>query len=770
MANKFISSLRTDQLTLSALGTGIAHINSSGLVSSSLLTNSDITDSTITQAKLSAGLVSTIVVRNVSGSVSGQSDNSGFSLGQIIGMGISDPTKTISLGYNTSSNTGYLNASHGASTSPIIINPGGGVVSTTNNTLDSSGNAIIAGSLTLSSLGTGVLHANSGGLLTSSLIINADLTDSTISESKLATSISTSSTANSIVKRGASNEISVGALNSSGLLTLSNYGTGLLHANSSGILSSSLIVDADITNSTISESKLATAISTTASNDSIVKRSGTGAISSTALNASGLVTLSNYTTAGILHNAVTTGLVSSSLIVDADITNSTISESKLATAISATATNNSIAKRDSSGGLAATSFNSSGVITLSSLGLGILHSSSGGLLSSSLIVDADVNFTALTAATSVVTSTESSFIGSDAIGSTSCRLGFVKKSGHNPEFSVNNTNDIIFSKLSTSTITSSNITSGTLTTLFTILNAGGGNFTSATPRLQLNDTASNFSALDFARSNTIKWSLYDNQSDNTLKLDLVGSYSALKISGSTGALSSKNNTLDDGTAGHMTIAGNGYFTGGLKVPSGSNNGLYLGNTNALSTAASNGSWFSDALANDMVIRSQSNNLLIGAGTGYSNLKMTTSSNTFLLPVDCQQLTSAYQLTGSIYQKAATTVTIIPGVEAGSAPTYTLHPPNCSLLSGYVQVAQGGTPGPGGGIMMTVTFSGGFPTKPSIVFSPATADCNLYAWLILTPDQGGGTYDRFEIHCNQFGSGYGATQTLGFNYHVILNAS
>jgi hypothetical protein len=43
-------------------------------------------------------------------------------------------------------------------------------------------------------------------------------------------------------------------------------------------------------------------------------------------------------------------------------------------------------------------------------------------------------------------------------------------------------------------------------------------------------------------------------------------------------------------------------------------------------------------------------------------------------------------------------------------------------------------------------------------------------LILTPDQGGGTYDRFEIHCNQFGSGYGATQTLGFNYHVILNAS
>lgn len=62
--------------------------------------------------------------------------------------------------------------------------------------------------------------------------------------------------------------------------------------------------------------------------------------------------LSNLTTAGVLHNAATTGLVTSSLIVNADITDATIAEAKLATAVSTTSTNNSIVKRTGTAGIA----------------------------------------------------------------------------------------------------------------------------------------------------------------------------------------------------------------------------------------------------------------------------------------------------------------------------------------------------------------------------------------------------------------------------------
>jgi hypothetical protein len=222
--------------------------------------------------------------------------------------------------------------------------------------------------------------------------------------------------------------------------------------------------------------------------------------------------------------------------------------------------------------------------------------------------------------------------------------------------------------------------------------------------------------------------------------------------------------------GDTTFTGSGTFNHGVNVPSGDNYGVTVSSTNLMATAANYTAFFTDSLGGDMIIRSQSNNLLIGAGAGYSNLKMTTSGNTFLLPVDTQQLTSAYSLTGFMMQKAATTVTIIAGSEAGSAPTFTLHPPNCSLLSGYVQISQGGTPGSGAGIMLTVYFGGYFATKPIVTITPATNDCALYSWLVLTPDQGGGSYDRFSIYANAVGSGYGATFTLGFNYHIILNAS
>jgi hypothetical protein len=801
--SKCISSINSQALTLSNLTTGIAHVDSLGQISSSLLTNADITDATITQAKLAAGLVSTIVVRSETGSVSGQSDNSGFSLGQIIGMGISDPTKTISLGYNTSSNVGYLQAANADAHSPIIINPSGGIVSTANNTLDDGGDAIIAGDLILSALGAGIIHSSSAGLLTSSLILNADITDATISEAKLATSVSVTSSNDSIVKRSAAGAINTAALNASGLVTLSNYTTaGLLHnAVTTGLVSSSLIVDADITSGTISESKLATAVSTSntanaivkrdgsgnislnaitaagsltlsslstgilhsssdgvissslilnsditegtigdskmltavtanAWNDSIVKRNGSGGIASTTLNASGLVTLSNYTTAGILHNAVTTGLVSSSLIVDADITNATISESKLATVISTTNTANAIVKRGASGEISLGAITSAGSLTLSSLSTGLLHSSSGGVITSSLILNNDITegtindskmlttvtanawndsiakrdstggllATALSATNLVVTNSESSFIGADAIGATSCRLAFVKKASNNPNITVNNSNDIIFSKLSTSTITNANISSGSLTTLFTIANSG----------------------------------------------DVIGT-------------------------------GYGTFNHGVNVPSGGNYGLTVSSTNVISTPASNGAFFTDSLTNDMIIRSQSNNLLIGAGAGYSNLKMTTSGNTFLLPVSTQDLTSAYFSTGFLYQKAAETVTIVTGNLGGDAAVFTTHPPNCSKLSGFIEFQPGGNSlgqsGAAGWVLCSVVFSSYFASRPIVTLTDCHDSNYVGHWFITTPDQGGGSYDRFCINLSvpAFPEYRASSLTLKWNYHIILNS-
>lgn len=81
-----------------------------------------------------------------------------------------------------------------------------------------SRNAVIGNNLTVSSLGTGVLHSNSSGAITSSLVVNADVSSSAaITRSKLATG-----SANEIVVNDGS-----GNLSSVAVLNVARGGTGL---------------------------------------------------------------------------------------------------------------------------------------------------------------------------------------------------------------------------------------------------------------------------------------------------------------------------------------------------------------------------------------------------------------------------------------------------------------------------------------------------------------------------------------------------------------
>ena len=79
------------------------------------------------------------------------------------------------------------------------------------------------------------------------------------------------------------------------------------------------------------------------------------------INATGAIAIDAFTTTGVVHNNAS-GDLSSSLIVDADITNATISNAKLAT-ISSTNTSGNIVVRDGSGNFAANMITLAGTTT-----------------------------------------------------------------------------------------------------------------------------------------------------------------------------------------------------------------------------------------------------------------------------------------------------------------------------------------------------------------------------------------------------------------------
>jgi hypothetical protein len=193
---------------------------------------------------------------------------------------------------------------------------------------------------------TGVVHSNASGDLSTSLIVNNDITLGTIGDDKLQSAISTTNTPNTIVKRDGSGNFVAGTITASLTGSASN---NVLKAGDT--MTGTLNINAGVGNALV--------INT----DKFIINSATG---NTTIG--GILTLSPLTTPGVLHNNGS-GVISSSLIVDGDITNGTITDAKLSTITTAgkvansatTATNtnvaNAIVARDGAG-----SFNSNSIL------------------------------------------------------------------------------------------------------------------------------------------------------------------------------------------------------------------------------------------------------------------------------------------------------------------------------------------------------------------------------------------------------------------------
>ena len=124
-----------------------------------------------------------------------------------------------------------------------------GLVSTGTQTF--AGNKTLSGSTTLSALGLGLVHSSSGGVLTSSLLVNADV------DAAAAIAYSKLNLSNSIVNADVNTSAAIAGtkiapafgsqnISTSGTLTISSLGLGVVHSSSGGLFSSSLIVNADV--------------------------------------------------------------------------------------------------------------------------------------------------------------------------------------------------------------------------------------------------------------------------------------------------------------------------------------------------------------------------------------------------------------------------------------------------------------------------------------------------------------------------------------------
>jgi len=270
----------------------------------------------------------------------------------------------------------------------------------TNPIVFNAGISVIDGySIQVTGFGTGAVHSDSSGNFTSSLVVDDDISGSAaISGSKInpnfgSQNISTTSS------------VSATTLSVSGI-TLNGSGSGVIHS-SSGVLSSSSIVAAD----------LASNISLSTSGN--ISTTGSGTITSAGLLtgnngltiSSGTITFTPLNTVGILINNAS-GVLSHSLITDGYVSSSAaIQGTKITPTFNANITtsgnisatgNSSIVYSnyiDSYTGTTLTIGSSStGItivppVTMSNIGLAGVMSFSTGLISSALIVNANISGT-----------------------------------------------------------------------------------------------------------------------------------------------------------------------------------------------------------------------------------------------------------------------------------------------------------------------------------------------------------------------------------------
>jgi len=250
---------------------------------------------------------------------------------------------------------------------------------------------IISGSLTVMPFSVaGVVHNDAAGVLSSSLLVNADISPiAAIVDTKLATistagkvansatTATSTNTPNTIVLRDGSGNFSAGTitanLNGTATAALSATGfAGALVGDVTGTQNATVVgsVGGQTAANVASGATLANTSTSANTASSIIRRSATGGFNAGNISIvdaaiSGDVVIDDFNIAGIIHNN-SSGLLSSSLIVNADISASAaIADTKLATistvgkvansATTATSANipNTIVLRDGSGNFSA---------------------------------------------------------------------------------------------------------------------------------------------------------------------------------------------------------------------------------------------------------------------------------------------------------------------------------------------------------------------------------------------------------------------------------
>ena len=253
----------------------------------------------------------------------------------------------------------------------IVFGTGTGLNSSSNLTWNGTSLSVNGSVSILPMTVAGILHNNTSGLLSSSLIVNADIdAAAAIDDTKLATiatagKVSNSATtatslntANSIVLRDGLGGFSAGTITASlnGNATTATTAisfSGSLSGDVTGTQSATVIANSAVTNAklsnmanntfkgnisgssaapsdiTVVQMQTALGLGTMAfENSNAVSISG-GSIAGVTLSASS-ITVPSFSTAGVVHNN-SSGAFFSSLIVNADITTATIANSKLAT-------------------------------------------------------------------------------------------------------------------------------------------------------------------------------------------------------------------------------------------------------------------------------------------------------------------------------------------------------------------------------------------------------------------------------------------------------
>lgn len=277
--------------------------------------------------------------------------------------------------------------------------------------------------------GTGLVFRDKTGTILNfkSLIAGTDIVVSNNADDiTLNTNATSSNTASTIVRRDASGRFSAGAISVSdtvmtGVVAITPLSTaGVIHNNSSGVLASSLIVNADIAaGAAIADSKLATlttagkvANAATTANSSnlanaIVSRDGAGNFAAGTITATLNGTATNAataTTAGTAGNF--TGSLTGDVTGTQDATVVSFVGGQAAVIVSGGAilanaatgnnTANAIVRRNASGNFSAGTISITDAIITNSVRLiplntvGVVHNTALGALSTSLVVNADI--------------------------------------------------------------------------------------------------------------------------------------------------------------------------------------------------------------------------------------------------------------------------------------------------------------------------------------------------------------------------------------------